>query len=143
LKARNILLKSGGCGDGRPYVAKVADFGLSMRMDPHETHVSNVYQGTITHMAPEVLLHGKVSKMSDVYAFAILMWETYTGGQAFKGTPRALLGHEITKMNRRPQFPYDTPFEYQLLACRCWESDPTIRPTFEQIIADLSRMRAK
>ncbi|GLI68305.1 hypothetical protein VaNZ11_012666 [Volvox africanus] len=143
LKARNILLKTGGVGDGRSYVAKVADFGLSLRIDPHETHVSNVYQGTITHMAPEVLLHGKVSKMSDVYAFAILMWQTYTAGQAFKGTPRALLGHEVTKMNRRPPFPLDTPFEFQLLACRCWESDPSIRPTFEQIIGELTRMRTK
>ncbi|GIL86268.1 hypothetical protein Vretimale_13734 [Volvox reticuliferus] len=143
LKARNILLKTGGVGDGRSYVAKVADFGLSLRIDPHETHVSNVYQGTITHMAPEVLLHGKVSKMSDVYAFAILMWQTYTAGQAFKGTPRALLGHEVTKMNRRPPFPLDTPFDFQLLACRCWESDPSIRPTFEQIIGELTRIRAK
>ncbi|KAG2431643.1 hypothetical protein HYH02_013220 [Chlamydomonas schloesseri] len=143
LKARNILLKSGASGDGRTYVAKVADFGLSLRIDPTETHVSNVYQGTITHMAPEVLLHGKVSKASDVYAFAILMWEAYTAGQAFKGTPRALLGHEVTKMNRRPQFPLDTPFEFQLLACRCWESDPSIRPSFEHIIGDLMRMRAK
>ncbi|KXZ44771.1 hypothetical protein GPECTOR_62g886 [Gonium pectorale] len=102
-----------------------------------------VHGGTITHMAPEVLLHGKVSKASDVYAFAILMWEAYTAGQAFKGTPRALLGHEVTKMNRRPQFPADTPFEFQLLACRCWESDASIRPTFEQIVEELTRMRAK
>ncbi|KAG2500502.1 hypothetical protein HYH03_001280 [Edaphochlamys debaryana] len=143
LKARNILLKSGGTGDGRNYTSKVADFGLSLRIDPTETHVSNVYQGTITHMAPEVLLHGKVSKSSDVYAFAILMWEAYTAGQAFKGTPRALLGHEVTKMNRRPQFPLDTPFEFQLLVCRCWESDPSIRPSFDQIISELTRMRAK
>ncbi len=43
----------------------------------------------------------------------------------------------------RPEFPFNTPFEYQLLACRCWESDPSIRPDFEQIIRDLTRMRAK
>jgi hypothetical protein len=43
LQARNILLKSSG-GDGRKFVAKVADFGLSMRIDPAATHVSNVFQ---------------------------------------------------------------------------------------------------
>lgn len=43
-QARNILLKSSGGADGRPFVAKVADFGLSMRIDPAATHVSNVYQ---------------------------------------------------------------------------------------------------
>jgi serine/threonine protein kinase len=43
LKARNILLKSSGA-DRRGFVAKVADFGLSLRMDPNETHVSDMYQ---------------------------------------------------------------------------------------------------
>jgi len=43
LQARNVLLKSAG-GDQRGFVAKVSDFGLSVRMDPMETHISNVYQ---------------------------------------------------------------------------------------------------
>ena len=46
--------------------AKVADFGLSVKMDQHETHVSHSYQGTRTHMAPELLLDGINSKASDV-----------------------------------------------------------------------------
>ncbi len=29
-------------------------------------------QGSPSHMAPEVLLHGRVSKASDVYSFGIL-----------------------------------------------------------------------
>lgn len=43
LQCRNVLLKSAG-SDARGFVAKVSDFGLSVRMDPSETHVSNVYQ---------------------------------------------------------------------------------------------------
>jgi serine/threonine protein kinase len=46
--------------------AKVADFGLSVKLDLNETHVSNLFRGTKTHMAPEVLLHGLNSKASDV-----------------------------------------------------------------------------
>lgn len=42
-QARNVLLKSAGA-DARGFVAKVSDFGLSVKMDPAETHVSNVYQ---------------------------------------------------------------------------------------------------
>lgn len=53
LKARNVMLATGGT-DGRGCVAKVADFGLSLKMDHMETHISAVYQGTMTHMAPEV-----------------------------------------------------------------------------------------
>jgi serine/threonine protein kinase len=52
---------------------QIADFGLSMRIDPDATHVSNVYQGTMTHMAPEVMLHGKLSRQSDIYAYGILL----------------------------------------------------------------------
>eukprot|EP00983_Pelagomonas_calceolata_P081776 1155691-Pelagomonas_calceolata.AAC.3 len=52
-----------------PWAAlKVSDFGLSVRMENMETHVSSLFQGTMTHMAPEVLLKGTCSKASDVYA---------------------------------------------------------------------------
>jgi serine/threonine protein kinase len=44
LKARNILLKSSP-SEARGFVAKVADFGLSMEIDPHDTHVSGAFQG--------------------------------------------------------------------------------------------------
>lgn len=50
------------------YTTQVADFGLAVRMDHLETHVSGLFQGTMTHMAPEVLLKGTCSKASDVYA---------------------------------------------------------------------------
>ncbi len=67
LKARNIMLKSSGT-EGRGIVAKVADFGLSTRMEHQETHLSSCFQGTLTHMAPEVMLEGRISKAADVYS---------------------------------------------------------------------------
>ena len=47
-------------------IAKVADFGLSVKLDHDVTHVSHLFRGTKTHMAPEVLLQGLSSKASDV-----------------------------------------------------------------------------
>ena len=41
-QARNVLLKT--AGEHGAVVAKVADFGLSLRMDLTETHLSSVYQ---------------------------------------------------------------------------------------------------
>lgn len=47
LKARNVLLKTSGRG-GRGAVAKVADFGLAVRIDSHMTHVSEFQVGLST-----------------------------------------------------------------------------------------------
>ena len=47
LKARNVLLKTAPSGDARGFVAKVADFGLSLQLPDGASHVSGVYQGTM------------------------------------------------------------------------------------------------
>ena len=54
--------KGNSCG----VIAKISDFGLSLELDPGHTHVGKMYVGTITHMAPELLLKGQISKASDV-----------------------------------------------------------------------------
>ncbi|KAG2443738.1 hypothetical protein HXX76_002084 [Chlamydomonas incerta] len=140
LKARNIMLKSSGT-EGRGIVAKVADFGLSTRMEHQETHLSSCFQGTLTHMAPEVMLEGRISKAADVYSFGILLWELFCAGDPFQGLPRAHLGHAITKEARRPKFPPFAPSGYVRLATRCWDPDASQRPTFEEVMSELVRMR--
>lgn len=42
-----------------------ADFGLSIKMAEHQTHVSNRHQGTYGYVAPEVSTLGKVTKLAD------------------------------------------------------------------------------
>jgi serine/threonine protein kinase len=37
-------------------------------------------QGTMSHMAPEVMLQGRISKAADVYSFGISLWDLFTGG---------------------------------------------------------------
>ncbi len=46
-------------------------------------------------MAPELMLHGHISKRVDVYAFGIMLWELFTGDKAHRGVPRALLPHQV------------------------------------------------
>ena len=65
LKAGNVLLKR-SASEMRGVIAKVSDFGLSVKMDLAETHISKMYQGTMTHMAPEVIQEGCQSKAGDV-----------------------------------------------------------------------------
>ncbi|GLC33042.1 hypothetical protein PLESTB_000377300 [Pleodorina starrii] len=141
LKARNVMLKSSGT-EGRGVTCKVADFGLAVKIDTMEqTHMSGMYQGTLTHMAPELLLHGRMSKAVDVYAFGVTLWELFTGGHAFQGVPRALLGHQIAQERRRPAFPPFAPEAYVRLAEDCWAHRPEDRPSFETILERLGEMR--
>jgi len=37
------------------------------------------------HMAPELLVEGRVSKAADVYAFGITLWEIFTATHVHKG----------------------------------------------------------
>ena len=60
-----MLLKS-STADSRCFTSKIADFGLSQEMEELETHISNMFQGTPSHMAPEVFLEGTQSKAADV-----------------------------------------------------------------------------
>ena len=111
-------------------------------MNPTQTHVSATH-GTPTHMAPEVLMEGKLSKAGDVYSFGILLAELTRGGKVFKGDlPMAALTHLVVFQHQRPGFPDDIPSEYKLLAERCWRPAAASRPTFEEILETLLQLKA-
>lgn len=89
LKPDNVLLKlkpgtataggapegvasAGGADSSAPaFTAKVADFGMSIRMSGNRTHVSGVHQGTPLYIAPEILQDGHASWASDAYSFGV------------------------------------------------------------------------
>ncbi len=56
-----------------------------------------------------------------------LRYELFTAAVPFKGVPRALLGHQITREAKRPIFPLLTPLTFRDLAERCWCQNPEDR----------------
>ncbi|GAX78317.1 hypothetical protein CEUSTIGMA_g5759.t1 [Chlamydomonas eustigma] len=140
LKALNVLLQSSS-EDPRGVTAKIADFGLSVKMNQLETHVSNMFHGTLSHMAPEILMDGQQSNAADVYAFGITLWELYTGKQVYKGIPYAVLGFQVSRSNYRPTFPAGTPPAFASLASICWHEQPASRPSFASILEELKELR--
>jgi len=43
------------------------------------------FAGTVSYCSPELLKQGKLTKAADVYSFAMMMWEMYSGTALFRG----------------------------------------------------------
>jgi serine/threonine protein kinase len=65
LKPDNVLLAK--TAEGLVH-ARVADFGLSVKLSSNQTHMSGMRHGTPLYVAPEILQHARMSKAADVYA---------------------------------------------------------------------------
>eukprot|EP00879_Flechtneria_rotunda_P018431 GHRR01019334.1.p1 GENE.GHRR01019334.1~~GHRR01019334.1.p1 ORF type:complete len:157 (+),score=41.29 GHRR01019334.1:646-1116(+) len=99
-----------------------------------------MHAGTLTHMAPELLLHGHASKPSDVYAFGILFWELATGRRAFQGVPVALLGHNVAHLRWRPGWVPGVAPPLKVLVEQCWAHQASHRPSFQQVLQRLEQL---
>ena len=132
LKAANCLL------DGNMRV-KLADFGLSKSKalattffagQPSETGPS----GTITHMAPELLLENKFTEKCDVYSFGIVMWEVISRKIVFEGLQREQITAQLVVGRRPSPIPEGSPPKLVALMEECWEQEPFVRPDFKRIV---------
>ncbi|MED6183539.1 hypothetical protein PIB30_038765 [Stylosanthes scabra] len=137
-----ILLKARNSQEGY-FHAKVSGFGLSSlrKLDP--TQNSEDLNPTIWY-APEVLHeieHGgkvstscKYSEKADAYSFGMICFELLTGKVPFEDNH--LQGERTTqniKAGERPLFPYRSPKYLVSLIKKCWQTDPSQRPTFSSI----------
>ncbi|GAX73029.1 hypothetical protein CEUSTIGMA_g481.t1 [Chlamydomonas eustigma] len=142
IKARNVLMMRSP-KEHRGVISKVSDFGLSFKLEVMETHVSYLFQGTKTHMAPEFMEHGHMGKAADVYAFGITVWELCTGKHPFADVNPAYLTYKICKEGLRPEWPQDSPAAIAELVGRCWDHDAEARPSFEEILDVLMGVRGQ
>ncbi|KAL0037106.1 hypothetical protein WJX79_000594 [Trebouxia sp. C0005] len=131
LTGGNILLASSDA-DERGFCAKVADFGLSRTLGSEPVDTGTY--GTVTHMPPELLTTGKLSKSADVYAFGVLLWEMYTGQRPWSGLGQMQVIFHLTQRKKRLQFPSGTPPQLQALGTRCMSAEATERPKFDEVL---------
>ena len=80
VKPENVLIAD----DGR---VKVADFGLAKAIssDTQHTATGGVLIGTVSYLAPELVIDGKSDARADVYAAGVVLYEMLTGRKPHEG----------------------------------------------------------
>lgn len=79
VKPENVLISDRG-------QIKVADFGLARAVTAAtHTGTSGVVIGTVSYIAPELVLHDRADTRSDVYSAGIMLYEMLTGVKPHRG----------------------------------------------------------
>jgi len=131
------------------FVTKVGDYALDtlrLAAKNNRTFTQPLWS------APELLFkkNPKPTKAADVYAFGIILWEILTRRTPYQGLIKGGVGGgsqaAMLKAIRdisdglRPTMPDRTPSKMAALITRCWSHDPSARPSFQQIVDELSDM---
>ncbi|KAF9642913.1 kinase-like protein [Thelephora ganbajun] len=130
LKGPNILVDDSGH-------ARVADFGFAMvtRNLDSIPSASRHNGHTPRWTAPEVLNEGPHSKEADIFSFAMVMIEVFTGAVPFSENSSLVATLSITQGKRpsRPTHPTFTENLWKLMQ-RCWDHDPHSRPEVSEAL---------
>jgi serine/threonine protein kinase len=115
----------------------IGDLGLSQPVNNISSN--NEIYGVIPYIAPEIFKGVGFSKESDIYSLGMIMWELTTGCKPF-----ANVEHDhnlIYKIldGKRPEITNDTPEFYANLMKKCWDSNPSNRPTIDEILFSLGK----
>src|SRR5205823_1201624 len=109
----------------------ISDLGLSKPIDYLKSN-NDVY-GVIPYMAPEVLRGKPYTPASDIYSFAMIMWELTSGVPPFNDRAHDFhLSLSICK-GERPEIIENTPQCYVDLVKKCWDLDPLKRPSAPEL----------
>ncbi|POG57635.1 kinase-like domain-containing protein, partial [Rhizophagus irregularis DAOM 181602=DAOM 197198] len=85
-------------------------------------------------MAPEVLRGNSYTLASDIYSFSMIMWEFTSGIPPFNNIQHDLhLSISICK-GERPGIIKNTPQCYVDLMKKCWDEDPSKRPSANEVL---------
>ncbi|KAF9817368.1 hypothetical protein IEO21_03509 [Rhodonia placenta] len=145
LKGANILIDS----DGH---ARLSDFGLTSVIYDGDT-VNTVTTTSIAHgstrwMAPELLnpesigeSRSRPSRRSDIYSFAMVMYEVLAGRLPFEECRRdPAVIYQVVVLQNRPKRPpvNDLSDDIWALMEACWNMDPGQRPNMLTTLTRLS-----
>ncbi|XP_042319759.1 focal adhesion kinase 1 isoform X9 [Sceloporus undulatus] len=131
IAARNVLVSSTDC-------VKLGDFGLSRYMEDSTYYKASKGKLPIKWMAPESINFRRFTSASDVWMFGVCMWEILMHGiKPFQGVKNNDVIGRIENGERLPMPPNCPPTLYSLMT-KCWAYDPSRRPRFTELKAQLN-----
>ena len=135
LSSNNVLLS--GAHNDRGFMGKVTDFGLS-RISKKEFATKTL--GTVSHMPPELLVDGIMTKAGDVFSFGVMLYEIYTGKHAWHGSSLGQVIFAVTVKGTKLLLPEDAPQDLAALVDECQHAERNDRPTFDEIVPRLQKI---
>ena len=128
VKPENVLIEDAAAG-GR---LKVADFGLAKAVsaDTQHTVTGGVLIGTVSYLAPELVVDGRADARADVYAAGVMLYEMLTGAKPHEGeSPIAVAyKHVHTDVPPPSEAVPGIPAYVDALVARATSRDRTQRP---------------
>ncbi|CAL9707534.1 unnamed protein product [Knipowitschia caucasica] len=143
LATRNILVES-------ELRVKIGDFGLTkvLPQDKEYYMVEEPGESPIFWYAPESLTDSKFSVASDVWSFGVVLYELFTHSHKNNSPPAvfmSMMGNDkqgqlivyhliqlLRSGSRLSQPPGCPPEMYEIME-ECWDNDPGLRPSFNEL----------
>jgi len=137
LKPDNIGFTSSG-------QLKLFDFGLctcvNRRVAGTDAYALTGNTGSLRYMAPEVALRKPYTEKVDVYSFGVMIWQMAKDRVPFKGMNKAEFNDKVVVRNERPKIDKSWPKGFSNLLTTCWNPNPSLRPSFHQILKELNAL---
>jgi eukaryotic-like serine/threonine-protein kinase len=132
---QNILVSADGS-------ARVLDFGVAKAAGRVQTTREGRIKGKLAYMPPEQLQGATVTRRTDVYAAAVVTWETLTGQRAFRREHEAAVVAAILAEPLPPPSSIDAsvPAAFDEVVMRGLQRNPLRRyGTAQEMALDLER----
>nr|XP_015832385.1 protein tyrosine kinase 2 beta, b isoform X1 [Nothobranchius furzeri]XP_015832386.1 protein tyrosine kinase 2 beta, b isoform X1 [Nothobranchius furzeri] len=131
IAVRNVLVASPEC-------VKLGDFGLSRYIEDEEYYKASITRLPIKWMAPESINFRRFTSASDVWMFAVCVWEIMSRGQQpFFWLENRDVINQLEQGIRLPK-PENCPPALYSLMTRCWSYDHSERPSFTELVVKIS-----
>lgn len=135
IAARNFLVSD----ESRVFIS---DFGMS-RMEEDVIDTSRDMIGAFRWMAPETFRNGAFTKKSDIFSFGIFIWEVLHMKIPYsdmKQSPKKI-AFMVCNEKLRPTMKEEIRSEYRYIINNCLKSDPSKRPTIDELHEKLTVLK--